>query len=675
LAAYLFLLPTAGVAVSGGTPRNDVSETGISSVKQPQIPDEQWHNNGLGLEDKVLWPWTPLSVSNNKVSCWGRDYFFAASSLPESIISAGKEILSRPVKLTVTSGGKNVAWTHSLSAVKLTPKGTKASLSSFWSGASAGKQALSLHAQVSVEFDGLILYEISVAGVDAKKIDSIVIDIPIVNELALYRHKFGWAWKDIASYSGSLPPKKGVVESSKFLPYYWFGDNDRGLFWFCESDSMWPNGSSDDAIQVIRTSEELIFRLLIKKASQALPSNWKLVFGLQATPVKPLPKNWRGLRLAPARNANVSIIWPEPKKDSLLYYGYPEAADYGIFAERIKKLDQMGIAAAPYVCLTHVSTASPEWKKYSSLWSVSQYDAASADVRAFGSPFAMVSPAAPSWSDFIVWKTKQFIDRYGLSSIYHDNTQPYPIASPATGVGYIRQGKPKAEFPILHYRSLYRRMYSVMKSNPKPTLTIAHISSKLTIPLLAFTDAYLDGEQFADVVKDDYMDVLALDAFRSEFIGRQWGLIPIFLPEFRRPYSEATEPTRGLMALLMLHDVLIWPQWCNVEMVNAALYGLDDFGYFDAEFIPYFDPIPPATSTLKDVYVSAYKKTDGKVLLIIANLSRENRTGQLFVNARRLGREINKIITWPDKRPVSSKGDGLIELSIPRHGYRMIVLD
>lgn len=218
-------------------------------------------------------------------------------------------------------------------------------------------------------------------------------------------------------------------------------------------------------------------------------------------------------------------------------------------------------------------------------------------------------------------------------------------------------------------------MYSVMKSNPKPTLTIAHISSKLTIPLLAFTDAYLDGEQFADVVKDDYMDVLALDAFRSEFIGRQWGLIPIFLPEFRRPYSEATEPTRGLMALLMLHDVLIWPQWCNVEMVNAALYGLDDFGYFDAEFIPYFDPIPPATSTLKDVYVSAYKKTDGKVLLIIANLSRENRTGQLFVNARRLGREINKIITWPDKRPVSSKGDGLIELSIPRHGYRMIVLD
>jgi len=131
-------------------------------------------------------------------------------------------------------------------------------------------------------------------------------------------------------------------------------------------------------------------------------------------------------------------------------------------------------------------------------------------------------------------------------------------------------------------------MYSVLKSNPKQSLTIAHMSSKVTIPILAYEDAYLDGEQFGDVVKDNYLDVLTLEAFRTEFVGKQWGLIPIFLPEFRRPYIDKVEPTRGLMALLMLHDVLIWPEWCNVSVVNDALQALDKFEYADADFIPYY---------------------------------------------------------------------------------------
>jgi hypothetical protein len=218
-------------------------------------------------------------------------------------------------------------------------------------------------------------------------------------------------------------------------------------------------------------------------------------------------------------------------------------------------------------------------------------------------------------------------------------------------------------------------MYSVIKRNPKQTFTIAHMSSKVTIPILAYEDAYLDGEQFGDVVKDNYLDVLTLDAFRVEFVGQQWGLIPIFLPEFRPPYIDKVEPTRGLMALLMIHDVAIWPLWCNLDVVNEALYALDEFGYSNAEFIPYFDAVPPAASTLKDVYVSAYKRPDGKVLLIIGNLGKESREGEITINTKRLGIKTDKIITWPDKQQISLKGDGVIRVYIPRQGYRMVVLN
>ena len=38
----------------------------------------------------------------------------------------------------------------------------------------------------------------------------------------------------------------------------------------------------------------------------------------------------------------------------------------------------------------------------------------------------------------------------------------------------------------------------------------------------------------------------ALDTFRAEYMGRQWGIMPFFLPEFPASYARQVEPTRGL---------------------------------------------------------------------------------------------------------------------------------
>jgi hypothetical protein len=642
-----------------------------NGIAETNIPE--WMDNKIGLEDKVLWPWIPLTVKENKVSCWGRDYTFANSSLPESIRSVGEELLSRPAELTITSGDKIIYWKQALSSANLSPNATRADFYGTWKSAFANKPTINLNTKVSIEFDGLMLYEISVPDLEGKIIDNITIDIPLSNDIAMYRHRYGWDWKDIGSYSGSLPNTTGVIEKSKFRPFYWIGNDFRGLFWFSESDEMWPNGSNNDAIQLIRTDKELLFRLLIKKASQTLPANWNLVFGLQATPVKEIPKNWRSIRLAPAMKANIHIIWPEPTKGSLLYYGYPEAADQNVFAERILKLNEKGIKAAPYVCLTYLSTASPEWQKYSSQWSTSQFDTNSEDVKAFAAPFARISPLGSGWSDFIVWKTKKFMNQYGITSIYHDNTQPYGHTSLAGGVGYLRDGKPQMAFPILGYRSLYRRMYSVIKSIPKPTFTIAHMSSKVTIPVLAYEDAYLDGEQFGDVVKDNYLDVLTIEAFRAEFVGQQWGIIPIFLPQFRQPYIDRLEPTRGLMALLLLHDVLIWPEWCNLSVVNEALAALDKFEYTETDFIPYYTSNRSATTSMKDVYISSYQKNDGSTLLIIGNLSREHKRGMVKLDSAIFSSGKYQLTSWPDIQKIEPNGSS-IEVDLNGLDYRMIAV-
>jgi hypothetical protein len=197
---------------------------------------------------------------------------------------------------------------------------------------------------------------------------------------------------------------------------------------------------------------------------------------------------------------------------------------------------------------------------------------------------------------------------------------------------------------------------------------MAHMSGKVTIPFLAYDDSYLEGEHFRGVVKDSYLDVMTLDSFRCEYMGRQWGLMPFFLPEFDTEYAKQVEPTRGLMALLMIHDVSPWPIWCNGQVCNEAFDALDKFGYVGADFIPYFDPTPPASTAMKDVYISAYKRTDGRALLIVSNLSKEDRQGTVTINAQRLGLPLASIVSWPDKQALVL-ADGKLTLQVPRLGY------
>jgi len=170
------------------------------------------------------------------------------------------------------------------------------------------------------------------------------------------------------------------------------------------------------------------------------------------------------------------------------------------------------------------------------------------------------------------------------------------------------------------------------------------------------------------------MDLFSLDTFRAEFMGRQWGIMPYFLPEFRPPYDTQVEPTRGLMGLLMIHDVNVWAIWCNADVINEAFAALDEFGYVDADFIPYFDPNPPAATDLRDVYASAYKRADGAVLLIVANVGREDREGPVEIDCKRLGVSADTALDWPS-REATALDDGSLTLTVPGLGYRMLLLE
>ncbi len=660
----------AGVAAGAYAVRAVVDRQGqeVARLEQPlTVLETSWAGNKLGREDKVLPPWTPLRTGTEQglptVGCLGRQHVFAGG-LPSRISSAGAELLSRPVGLVVTTDQGPQPW-QPASAVVTSSGATRAVIEG------TGRSGpVNVRVKTVIEYDGVMDVTLAIAAPAEAKVASVSLDLPLRPEVVFYRHRWAPSW---AGKTGNLPPGEGAIDAATFLPYAWLGDNDRGLFWFCETDQFWPNAAAADAFQTVREPGAVVMRLNLVNG-QPVPAGWDYRFGLQATPAKPLPRDWRKWRMDPAPRANIAILWPTPQKDSMSYFGYAEATHPETFQERIAKLRERGVGAVPYSCLTFFSAASPEWPWFKDEWQTGSGDSSSSDVAAYGAVFARVNPLSESYSDFIVWKNVEFVKRYGLAGVYHDNSHPYGIAPPTQGGGWRdEQGHWHQTYPMLAYRDLFRRLYGAVKDANPDSWLMAHMSGKVGIPFLAYEDAYLDGEHFRGHVQDSYLELVSLDTFRAEFMGRQWGLMPYFLPEFRPPYSEQVEPTRGLMGLLLLHDVAPWPIWCNLKPVIEMYDALDAFGYVESEFIPYFDPTPPVKTALPDVHGSVYKRADGRALVVVANLSREDRQGRVTLEAKRIGLPVDRLLSWPDRAALRSER-GTVELTVPRLGYRLLLV-
>jgi hypothetical protein len=635
------------------------------------VPDLSWMGNKLGEEDKVLPPWTPMQVnkvaSGVDVSCWGRTYQFHGAPLPTQIISQNDSMLARPIELKVLSGGQNLQWQNGQIKV-LESSATHVTLQgSAEANTTAGKVLLTTN--LRLEYDGLATLSLHLQKPAKLQPDAVSLEIPVRQKNAIYYHRAATAWN---SPAGFVPAGNGVVDKTAFQPFSWLGDDARGLFWFCQTGEFWPNYQDENALQLVRDADSVsIVANLVK--GQKIADDWTYDCGIEATPVKAIPADWRKWRFDPAPRAKVKIMWPTPNKDSEKYYGYPEATDDGAFEAAVKALHDTGEAAVPYSCLTFVSSASPEYRWFEKQWDIGVHDSGSSDVAKYNASFNAVSTRQQSLQDFLIWKNLQFMKQFHLDGYYHDNSHPYGSTFADAGYGWQDGKTRQPTYGIMANRELYRRLYAVTKTQDRNAFLMAHMSGKVTIPFLGFEDATLNGEQFRGRVKDSYMDVMSLDQWRAVFTGKQWGVMGYFLPEFDAEHSKLIAPTRGLAALVMLHDVVVWPIWSNINVWNTMYDALDKFGYVESTFIPYWAANPPALTNMKDVYISAYKRNDGRALVVVGNTSRDPRSGTVTLNATSLGLPTGKVLSWPDGKPLQVE-NGNVQVSMDGLDYRLLLV-
>jgi hypothetical protein len=264
-----------------------------------------------------------------------------------------------------------------------------------------------------------------------------------------------------------------------------------------------------------------------------------------------------------------------------------------------------------------MSNIAPEWEHYS--------DECLVFPRAGGyhrlpEQTAYIVCYRSKWQDELADGIARIMDEYDVDGVYLDGTEyPWACANRHHGCGYVRpDGALVQTHPIFAYREMLRRIYTVVKTR-KPTGQVnVHNSTCMVTPSLGWATSSWDGEQFGGLEPGPFaLEVLPLDAFRCEFMGRQWG-VPAELLCYDRPYTY-----HQAMSFSLLHDVLVRGSLGgSLELESKLWHAMDAFGRHEARFIPYWEPSGAFRTSADTVKVTAWSRGPRGFMLVASNLGR-----------------------------------------------------
>lgn len=614
------------------------------------------------VDEFVPSPWTPVKFEDNAVSIWGREYKYDVSSLfPSEIITGGQSILAGPIRLAARLGNDTLAWNnaeitimdHTAGAAKIR--------------AVSRTQNLEIIAVQTVEYDGMIKVEMTLNPLGAAVLDELALEIPLLPEHAEYVWKLPGKWSYVEQNAARLQDGLWQVE---FINYIWIGDGERGFCWFAESQRNWINHRDFNAIKIWKLQTGTRLQIYFVNTPLVLNSSRTIVFGMQATPVKPRPKGWRKWRYGGGTGATIANLWASPT--NVKYYFFPVPHNLNSYNSKISEYHARGQKFTAYSCYNYVSPSVPEWQYYKGDWQTSGITGGltnPSDVARFGEPTVRACPFRENYIDYYVSLYDNYFRTTSADGIYIDISLPMICENPDhEECHYIdNNGETKYDLHIFSARKAYKGLYTAAKKEDENNIVICHMSTTLYIPQLSFCDAIVDGEQFRNTnFNGDYMASTSFDTWVAEFSARQFGLAQIFLPEFSDAQRNDEWRIRGLMGLTLLHDCRLWLAWINEKEVNEIWSVLDKVGMEHTEFIPYWTNRGLLKSSDNEVKVSAYYRPEREALLVIANNKPETKDVILTHNLSSIGLPPEKSL-----RVIDAKTDEII----PSHGdqFRAIV--
>lgn len=705
----------------------------------PIEPRPEWLGNTIGKlgRDEVPEPWTPVTAGAGVVGVWNREYRMADALLPSGIVSAGAELLSRPIALVADVAGTRRSSGTARSRVTL------GSASRVELEATGTLGELSVTTRTFVEFDGFAWVRLTLTPPRPTRVAGLSLEIPLRAERAtLYnsdRQDLRGTGRTGAAFATRYDPVRQRVISA------WIGDEARGFHFCAASDRGWRLSRPDAAIGYERRGGEVVMRIRFIDRAVALTAPLELEFGFAATPVRPRPagaRAWRfgngddpGARLAPGAGQTRS----GPRGTNLAYgvaywsrfprSRYPEPAPDAL--ARLEALRAQAIEPVLDASLGWTFPLGPEYRAFRDEWHPAPFlwpDLERMDpVRDWLEYPA--SASAASFADWQLFALRRLIGELRLRAIYFDMSAPTLNGRFASGsgfqdpqrgwpplAGYLPAGYGPArpgrrlidvvgryhpETELLATRELFKRFYVVAKRHDPRFLILLHASGDALPGIQSFVDAVLDGEQLRGAMRSaSYEQALPLDVFRAAFMGWNYGPAAVFLPEFEasaqalgqdpRFWSTpaAHARIRHLLGLILVHDGQIVPAFSAPEPYELVRQAEDALGGWDdsLEFLPYWDPRLPVRlePARADVVASVFRRpagaggAGGRTLVVAFNDTDRQAATTLRIDVTVASASVTRLrdLLRGDSFPVRREAGGLVAgVGLPARDFRMLVLE
>ena len=532
-------------------------ETDPQTLKRQKFA---WEKDRLGITEEVFAPFTPVRTAGDRVSVVLREQRMNRFGLWDSVVSKGKELLAAPMALVAIDENNNdLDWRGSVAMASATPHVAVYRATSVC-------PAVAIEATSAIEMDGMMRVRLKLNPVEKPvALRRLSLEIPLKDDLVPLLHES----TDIirAAYAGVLPAGDGEIWNSKqsnrqpawlnaFTSYIWMGGPERGLAWFAENDKGWITAKNYDAplMHIRRENGRVTLRVDLVNVPGPLAKPTELVFGIQASPTRPVPADYRskaitlgGVGLPVHPWGGLSCSWKSPWMDrwevvDKVIQGRNGGTVDRAWFERFEKqfdvpkvhgiqswLDDVCRFASTARPLTspdpvyfeemYVLPFIPEYHVFQDEWSterLAERSTASVDVYR-NSGGHEVNPNAstnysPSYQDYCLSLMNQWMQR-GVS-MYWDNTYLKLATNPWTSAAYVcSDGRTQPATVLWNERQYMQRTWNLMnqwrrKGVPRPLEFVAHMTNEQILPLFSWSTCNYDIEMsqsaYARAFPDSY---------------------------------------------------------------------------------------------------------------------------------------------------------------------------
>ena len=575
------------------------------------------------------------------------------------------------------------------------------------------------------DYDGMMKSTLTLQP-GAQTIDAMTLVIPLDNAQMPLMHTCTDGLR--FNYAGYTPDGTGRVwDGSKaarnsilgsYVPYIWVGGQERGLAVFGENDKGWITDSKTPCQEIVRNANgTLELRLnLIAKPSKITEAR-EITIGFQATPVKPMPDNWRLWTVGARGAVNPPGSYHQAWLGSGWYWGtltpaadiYPRQQDFSLYDEFAKtrktgkvnedfikkwlagypqpdvideqtrinhinagfnQMKQQPDAVLSYTNGRGVRFDTPEGQTFLDEWDREVFPARKWSYG--GGVYYDLDPVE-SYRDYAMFYYKKMYDTFGDAIYWDDIFLQSNFDTIDTGAYVTPGGDIQPSSGLWNMRELIRRAMILGQEEGKINGNMVHMTNTAIAPILSFARTQASWE---DRMGDtDFQDRFSRDYIQAESIGRQFGNVPIVLSLISGP-DEAKKiwADRTQAGVMLTHELKTWgynwgkanPFWDNTDRLRTFGYGTPAVKVWN-----YWQKDYPAAIT-GDESSSILLSKPGGVMMVVCDYG-DGGNFKVNLNAKTLGLKGKMTVKDAESgEAMTVSPTGELAFALKKHDFKVI---